>query len=167
MKENSLHTQDVVFELKIKPPFYSKVWREIYLLLFFNIGLILGSVTFFSKHLIIIEICILALLVFKLVSKRSRHIYKVTLVLKEKKLLLHYYQYVFFCFVQPIYFKELSLAYRHKVFGRGKIPKTLEFYKQKHFTAEIREKFNLGWQVYEINEIYNLCKNYCTNENHD
>lgn len=167
MQVDSLNTQDVVFELKIKPPYYSKVWREIYLLLFFNIGLILGSVTFFSKHWLIIEICIFALLVFKLVRKRSRHIFKVIFDLKERKLLLHYYQYVFFSFEQTVSFNDLSIKYRHKVFGRGKIPKTLEFFRGGKFIAELREKYNLGWQVHEINEMYNHCKQYCTYEKHD
>jgi hypothetical protein len=164
MKGNNLFTSLVIFELKNKPSIFNKVWSETYLLLFLNIGLLIGSTTFFIKHVIIIEILVVALFILKLISKRSRQVYKVVIDIEEKKLLLEYYQYVFFSFVKKINLQELSLTYRHKIFGRGKIPKTLEFFECNRFSAEIREKFNLGWKIAEIKEIFNLCNKYCSNE---
>ena len=36
-----------IFEAKEKNNIFHKMWREIYLLLFFNIGLLFGNITFF------------------------------------------------------------------------------------------------------------------------
>ncbi len=151
-----------IFEVKSETNIFHKVWNELYLLLFFNIGLALGSVSFFTSNYLIIELCVLALLIYSLFSKRNRHTYKIQLNYEEEFLSVYYYQFIVLRFEQRIYFKTLHVNYRYKRYGRGKIPKTLEIRNNNNLIVEIKQKYNFGWTNDELDEISDRLKKIMT-----
>jgi hypothetical protein len=145
----------IVFEInKDNRNIFLKVWNEIYVLFFFNIGLIIGNVRFFSSYLYIIEICLFFLLINRLLSKKNKHVYKVELDVKEETLKVYYYQFVVLKFMKEIPLKLLEVNYNYKVYMRGKVPKTLEIKRNKKLVVEIRQEYNIGWTNEEIDRIY-------------
>lgn len=146
------------FEIKKVPSFLDRVWSELYLLFFFNLGLIIGAFEFFSKYYLIIEILVFAIFLLQVFSKRNRQAYKLTFEDYHKKLIIHYYQFVKKSYAYEIPYKRLNFEYRNKIYGRRKIPKTLELKDEEVFIIEIRQKYNLGWTNEEIDDIYNKLK---------
>jgi hypothetical protein len=153
-----LNDKAELFEIKEMGTFFHKVWQEIYLLLFFNIGLIVGNVSFYSKYYLIIELCLFGLLLYRLFNKRNRHIYKIKFDDNNQILTIFFYQFITFKFNYNIPYKFIKVSYKHKIYGRGKIPITLEFKENKKFIAEIKQKYNIGWTNEEIERIYNRIK---------
>lgn len=143
---------DIVFEIKELPSIFNRIWREIYMLLLFNIGIIIGGLNFYKKHYLIIELCFLLLLAYKLSNKKSRQIYKIAF--SEHKLVLTYYQFIFLSFVKIIPYGNLQFNYKNKLYIRGEVTKTLEFKENNDFIGEIKYSHNLGWTDNEINNIY-------------
>lgn len=153
-----------IFEVKNEVNFFHKVWKELYLLLFFNIGLALGNISFFTSNYLIIELCVLILLIYSLFNKRNRYVYKIKLNYEEELLSVYYCQFIFLKFEQRIYFKTLHVYYRYKRYGRGKIPKTLEIKNNNNLIVEIKQKYNLGWTNDELDKIYDRLKKIIENE---
>lgn len=152
----------MIYELKDGRNIFHKVWNEIYLLLFFNIGLLLGNVSYFTKNYLIIELCVFILLIYRLFNKRNRHVFKIELNDEGKVLKVYYYQFIVLKFEQEIPYKALQLNYKHKQYGRGKVPKTLEFRQRNTFVVEIKQKYNLGWTNEELDNIYKTLNNKIT-----
>jgi hypothetical protein len=153
------------FEIKEYPTFFHRTWRETYFLLFFNLGLIIGNVAFFSKHYLIIELCVFGLLIFKLINKRNRQIIKLIFDDKHEVLIISYLQFVFFRFTKTINYNLLQYNYRYKTYVRGKAPKTLELKEREGFVAEIKQKYNFGWTNQEVESIYETLDKIKQNEN--
>ena len=142
-----------VFEVKEYKPSLHRLWREIYLLLFFNLGLIIGNVTFFTKYYLIIELLVFGILLYSLTNKRNRQINKLVFDYDQKLLMIHYIQFVFLKCTRIIPYPLIQYNYRYKIYLRGKAPKTLEFMRGRIFVAEIKQKYNLGWTDEEIDLI--------------
>jgi hypothetical protein len=146
----------IVFEIGKKPALLYKAWREIYHLLFFNIGLAIGNIAFYSKYYLIIDLCVFGLLLIKLFSNRGRQICKLLFNDEEKVLTVFYYQFIAFRFTKKITYNMFNYSYKHKLYRRAITPKTLEFRREKKLVAEIKQKYNLGWTNEEVDNIY--CK---------
>jgi hypothetical protein len=142
----------IVFEIKEHPSIFYRVWREIYTLLLFNIGVIIGGLNIYKKHYLIIEFCFLLLLAYKLFNKKGRQIYKI--VFSEHKLVITYYQFIFLSFIRIIPYDNLQFNFKDKLYIRGEVTKTLEFKENNDFIGEIKYRHNLGWTDNEINNIY-------------
>ena len=153
-----------IYKIKEQTTIFHKVWQEIYLLLFFNLGLIIGNIKFYTKYYLIIEVCIFSLLLYKLLNKKNRHIYKLSFNDNKQILSVSFYQFIVYKFTYDIPYKLLKVHYKHKLYGRGKIPMTLEFRKNEKLVAEIRQKYNIGWSNEEIDNIYNRIKKSYSNE---
>jgi|GEM_PF-2382947 len=151
-----------IFEVKYKTNLFHKVWNELYLLLFFNLGLALGNVSFFTSNYLIIELCVFGLLIFSLFNKRNRYTYKLQFNDEDNFLSIYYCQFIILKFEQKIDFKDLQISYMHKRYGRGKIPKTLEIKNKNNFIVEIRQKYNLGWTNKELDEVYDKLEKIST-----
>jgi hypothetical protein len=142
----------IVFEIKELPSIFNRVWREIYTLLLFNVGVIIGGLNIYKKHYLIIELCFLLLLAYNLFNKKSRQIYKVAF--SEHKLTLTYYQFIILNFIKIIPYGNLQFNFKNKLYIRGDVTKTLEFKENNDFVGEIKYGHNLGWTDNEINIIY-------------
>lgn len=147
-----------IFEVKEKNNMLCLLGNEIYLLLFFNIGLLFGNITFFSNNYLIIELCVFVLLIYSLFNKRNRYVYRLLLNPESKILTIYFYQFVVWKFEQNIQFNSLQVNYRHKLYGRGKIPKTLELKRDNILIAEIKQKYNVGWKNEELENLYEELK---------
>ena len=142
-----------IFEIKHKMNIFHRVWNELYLLLFFNV-LALLNIPFFNSNYLIIEICVLALLLYRLFNKSDRQVYKLLINDDGEFLSVFYFYFIILKFEKKIYFKSLQVNYNYKRYARGKIPKTLEIKRDNILIAEIRQKYNLGWTSEELDEIY-------------
>lgn len=154
----------MVFEIKQERKLFYKAWREIYHLLFFNIGLVIGNVAFYSEYYLIIELCVVWLLLIKLFSKRSRQIYKLIFNDKEKALEISYYQLIVFRVTQKINYNQINYSYKQKLYRRAIMPQTLELRRGKELVAEIKQKYNLGWSNEEVDNIYSKLEKIKQNE---
>jgi hypothetical protein len=155
LKEIKRASNMIEFEIKKNSTIFHKVWQEIYLLFFFNLGLVIGNTLFFTKYYLVIELCVFGLFLYQLFNKRNRQVYKLLLNEKEKNLTVFYYQFIALKFTQNITFDLLQVEYKHKLYGRGKIPKTLELKRNRVLIAEIKQKYNFGWTNEQIDDIYN------------
>ncbi|TKG87657.1 hypothetical protein EYV94_28110 [Puteibacter caeruleilacunae] len=147
-----------IFEIEDNRSVFRKVWNEMYLLLCFSLGLALPDFTFFKRHYLIIGVVVFLLFLYKLFNPRNRHVFGIELDDKNNILCICCYQFVFFEYRQEISYELLQISYKHKLYGRGRIPKTLEFRKEDRLVAEIKEKYNLGWTNEEIESIYEALK---------
>ena len=86
----------IIFEIKEPKNLFNKVWNDLYLLLFFNIGLIIGNFSFFTEYYLLIELFTLSLFIYKLFNKRNRQVYKLVLNDNNKTLYIHFYHFIFF-----------------------------------------------------------------------
>lgn len=143
-----------IFEIKEIPSFSHRMWSELYLLLFFNLGLIVGAFDFFSKHYLIIEFFVFAIFLLQGFSKRNRQVYKLTFNDQQKKLIIHYFQFVKISYANEVPYERLNFEYRNKLYGRRKIAKTIELKEEGEFIVEIRQKYNIGWTNEMIDDMY-------------
>ena len=148
----------MIFETKKEAKLSYKAWSELYHLLFFNIGLVIGNITFYSEYYLVIETSVFFLLLIKLFSKRSRQIYKLIFNDEGKILKIFYYQFFVLKYTKGIIYDELNYSYKQKLYRRAILPKTLEFRKGEKLVAEIKQKYNLGWSNMEIDNIYSKLK---------
>lgn len=95
---------------------------------------------------------------YSLFNKRNRYVYKLLLNADSKILTIYFYQFVVLKFEQNIHYNSLQVNYRHKLYGRGKIPKTLELKRDNTLIAEIMQKYNIGWKNEELENIYEKLK---------
>ena len=149
-----------IFEPERKMNFFHRVWGELYLLLFFNV-LALVNIPFFTSNYLIIELCILALLLYRLLNKSDRLVYKLIINNEGEFLSVYYFAFIVFKVEQKINFKSLQVNYKYKQYARGRIPKTIEIKKDNVLKVEIRQKYNLGWTDEELDEIYNKLETCC------
>lgn len=144
----------IIFEIKEPKNLFNRVWNDLYLLLFFNIGLIIGNFSFFTEYYLLIELFTLSLFIYKLFNKRTRQVHKLVLNDNNKILCIHFYHLLFFKTTYNISYELLSIQYKNKLYRRGVIPKTIELRENGKLIVEIKQKYNLGWTNEELDDIY-------------
>ncbi|TKG88011.1 hypothetical protein EYV94_27675 [Puteibacter caeruleilacunae] len=146
------------FEIQDNRSAFRKVWDEMYKLVVVSLILIFADFPFFKRHYIIIGGVVCMLFLYKLFNPRNRHVFRIELDDKNNILCICYYQFIFFEYRQEISYEALKISYKHKLYRRGAIPKTLEFRQEDRLVAEIKEKYNIGWTNEEIESIYEALK---------
>lgn len=147
-----------IFEIKNKTSIFLKPWNDLYLLLFFNLGIIIGNLLSIRINYLAIEVFIIGLLIIQLLNKRNRQIYKIIFNDQEKVLNICYVNFLNFNGNCCLSYDEIQYNYRNKIFGLRKIPLTLEIKERGYLVGEIKHKYNLGWEDNEIDEIHNRLK---------
>lgn len=155
MNSNENEPISTVFEIKTVPHFFKRIYQEFILIFSFNLGLVIGAPEFFSGNWLLIESIILFFILVKVLRKRNRQIYKLTFNGGTQSLEIEYFYFAKLKANITIPYSTLEFTYKHKLYGRGKIPLTLEIFNQRKFCAEIRHKYNLGWKDNEIENIKN------------
>lgn len=164
MSNSNNELDATVFEIKKIPGILVKLYQDLVLILAFNVGLIIGSPKFFTRYWLAIEMIMILFLVIKALRKRNRQVYKLVFNESLQMLTIEFFHFGKLKSSSIIPYNLLAYSYKHKFYGRGKIPLTLEIFNNKKFCAEIRHKYNLGWKDSEIAEIKNMISQVASKE---
>lgn len=140
-------------ELAMRPNVIRRLWMNFGVPIFFYIGLAIGYPPFFLNNLFLISALFFFILIIKISSPRSRLIVKFEFDDDQKILHIVYNQFVFYYFTISVSYEHLSFKFRHKIFRRGDMPKTLEFFKSGQFIGEIRANNKIGWTKNKLEAI--------------
>lgn len=141
---------------------YHRVNVELYYLLIINLVLIAVNYQFFIRFLELIELIIFLLIVLSQFRKNNRIVFKVIFDDNNKKLDVHFYQFIITNFAVSIPYSQLNYKYNLKSYGIGNVMNALVFLSSKKSIAEIKEKNSIGWTKDEIAKIIdklNVIKN--------
>ena len=101
-------------------------------------------------------------LILQFYNKRNRQIFKIFFDDKSKLVTIYFKNYLSKVKHKTIQYNDISFTYKPKLFGRRKIPMTLEIRNKNKFIGEIKHKYNIGWKDSEIENIakkFNFIKN--------
>jgi len=147
----------VLFELNGKRRnIFKTISYELYLLLIFNIGLLIGIVYYAHLNVFVIEVFVFFIFIIWLSKKRNRLVYKIEIDTIGETLKVYYYQYVFLKYKKEIPLNLLKVNYDFKIYMRYNVPKTLEIKRNNKLIVEIKQNHNIGWTDLEIDHIYEV-----------
>jgi hypothetical protein len=144
-----------IFELPVESyKLWNRIRRELSLLF-----LLIGILLFFVGFNVVYFTSVIFMYSLLLLLKRNRIIIAVRFNDEEKHISLEYYYFIFIKSTEVIPYSKVNFKLSMKRFGFGAATQTLEIFKGKILSAELRKEGKWNWSEENMNTIFKKLSN--------